>query len=59
VVFRWEWRPGSTLFVVWQQNRSLSEAIRAPVRLGDLWDSLRAPGSNYFVVKTTWWVPWK
>ena len=20
-VFRWEWRPGSTLFVAWQQNR--------------------------------------
>jgi hypothetical protein len=59
VVLRWEWRPGSTLFVVWQQNRSLSEAIGSPVRLGDLWDSLRAPGSNYFVVKTTWWVPWK
>ena len=22
VVLRWEWRPGSTLYVVWQQNRS-------------------------------------
>jgi hypothetical protein len=21
-VFRWEWRPGSTLFLVWQQTRS-------------------------------------
>lgn len=21
-VFRWEWHPGSTLFVVWQQSRA-------------------------------------
>jgi hypothetical protein len=59
VVLRWEWRPGSTLFLVWQQSRSLSEAIGAPVRAGDLWEALTAPGSNYFVVKTSVWVPWK
>ena len=59
VVLRWEWRPGSTLFLVWQQSRSLSEAIGSPVHVGDLWDALTAPGSNYFVVKTSVWVPWK
>ena len=26
LVLRWEWRPGSSLFVVWQQNRSESAA---------------------------------
>src|SRR5262249_44541597 len=26
LVLRWEWRPGSTLFLVWQQNRAASEA---------------------------------
>ena len=26
-VLRWQWRPGSTLFLVWQQNRS-EELVR-------------------------------
>ncbi len=28
VVLRWEYRPGSTLFVVWTQSRNMSEAER-------------------------------
>ena len=27
VVLRWEWRPGSTLFVVWQQDRSEEQQV--------------------------------
>ncbi len=27
-VLRWEWRPGSTLFFVWQQNRSKRRDVR-------------------------------
>lgn len=57
VVLRWEWRPGSTLYFVWQQDRYSSEAMSEPVRLGDLFRSLTAPGQNYFVVKTSFWLP--
>jgi len=59
VVLRWEWRPGSTLFVVWQQDRSNTEALSGYVGVGDMFNSLTAPGSNYFVVKTSFWLPIK
>jgi len=59
VVLRWEWRPGSTLYLVWQQDRSGTEAIGSYVGVGDMFDSLKAPGSNFFVVKTSFWLPIK
>ncbi len=55
VVLRWEWRPGSILYVVWQQNRSGNTPTGEHVGLGDLFDSWSAPGSNIFAVKTTIW----
>jgi hypothetical protein len=57
VVLRWEWRPGSTLYVVWQQDRSGSEVLGDYVSVGDMFRSLRARGSNFFAVKTSFWVP--
>ena len=56
VVLKWEWRPGSTLFVVWQQNRASSVAEGAHVGAGDLFGSLSAPGDNILAVKTTVWL---
>ena len=56
VVFRWEWRPGSTMFVVWQQDRSASRAARL-VRPGDIFDSFSAPGDNFFALKVSYWIP--
>ena len=55
VVLRWEWRPGSTLFVVWQQNRESRVSEGQHVGLGDLFESLTATGDNIFAVKTTLW----
>lgn len=59
VVLRWEWRPGSTLYVVWQQDRSASVVLGDRVDIGDMFRSLAAPGSNFFVVKTSFWLPIK
>jgi hypothetical protein len=55
-VLRWEWRPGSILYVVWQQNRSSSESYGDHVGIGDLFGSFSAPGDNVLAVKTTWWI---
>src|SRR6185503_16443573 len=44
-VLRWEWRLGSTLYVVWQQNRSAQLAF-APARPGQLFGALGAHGEN-------------
>ncbi|MGQ0764389.1 MAG: DUF5916 domain-containing protein [Gemmatimonadota bacterium] len=54
-VLRWEWNPGSTLFLVWQQNRRASEAIGSHVRFGDLFETTRAAGDNFLSLKVTYW----
>jgi len=56
-VLRWEWRPGSTLFVVWQQDRFARERTGETVGLGDLWESLEARGDNRLLVKLAYWLP--
>ncbi|HYR11600.1 MAG TPA: DUF5916 domain-containing protein [Longimicrobium sp.] len=56
-VLRWEWRPGSTLFVVWQQNRGRQSAEWSRVAPGDLFDSLTARGDNFLALKATYWLP--
>jgi hypothetical protein len=53
-VLRWEWRPGSTLFLVWQQNRE-ADRLFGTARPGDLFNTLGAPGENFLAVKLTYW----
>ncbi len=55
VVLRWEFRPGSTLFVVWQMNRRGSEDTGSLDASGALFDALDAPGVNVFAVKLAYW----
>lgn len=55
VVLRWEWRPGSTMFFVWQQDRSADRAIGV-ARPGDLLQSLNAPGENFLAIKLSYWL---
>ncbi|MFQ5771178.1 MAG: DUF5916 domain-containing protein, partial [bacterium] len=56
-VLRWEWRRGSTLFLVWQQNRSSLEDHGALVTPGSLLDSFSAAGDNFLAVKISYWLP--
>ena len=57
VVLRWEYRPGSMLFLVWQQDRRLSEPISESIGFSDPFRSLTVPGTNAVVVKTSFWLP--
>ena len=57
VVLRWEWRPGSTLYLVWQQNRELRRDVGTSAGFADVFHSLTAPGSNFLSVKTSFWLP--
>lgn len=52
VVLRWEYRPGSTFYAVWQQDRAVSEAYRR-AGFSDLTDSLSARGDNIFALKAS------
>jgi hypothetical protein len=55
-VLRWEYRPGSTLFFVWQQNRSGSEPY-GDFQLGrDTGAIFDARPDNVFVIKATYWL---
>jgi hypothetical protein len=56
MVLQWEWRPGSTLYLVWQQDRSDTEAIGNRVGLDDPFRALSATGSNYFAIKASYWL---
>jgi hypothetical protein len=55
-VLRWEYKPGSTLFVVWQQNKSDYEPY-GDFRWGrDFRETFAAPSHNTFLVKFTYWL---
>jgi hypothetical protein len=57
LVLRWEYRPGSTLYLVWQQNRYVTEPLGDRASAADMFRSFTGPGSNYFVVKMSFWKP--
>jgi hypothetical protein len=55
-VLRWEFRPGSALFVVFQQGRE-DVATRGDFRFSrDFGDMFGAPATNTFLVKISRWV---
>ena len=58
-VLRWEWRPGSTLFLVWQQNRD-NDASFGSLRLGRDLDAVFSGGAarNVLAVKASYWLSW-
>ncbi len=56
VVVRWEWAPGSTLFLVWQQNRASFANTGEFIGLGSLGESFAAPGDNFLAIKLTYWI---
>ena len=65
-VLRWEWRPGSTLFLVWQQSR-ISSLQGDGIDGTDPWigsfdmsrdvaDMFATPADNIFVIKVNYWL---
>ena len=59
LVMRWEWSPGSTLFLVWQLDRGAFGFENGPdgADFGDLLDSPGELGRSFFAVKATYWLP--
>ena len=55
-VVRWEWRAGSTLFLVWQQSRE-HERPFADVRPSHLAQAFGAKADNFFALKISYWIP--
>ena len=56
LVLSWEWRPGSTLFLVWQQSRAHETEVGERADFGDLFGSVATAGDNFFAVKASYWL---
>jgi hypothetical protein len=55
-VLRWEYRPGSTLYLVWTRS-SASSLSRGTIDFGDDSDALfRGPAENIFLLKVNFWL---
>jgi hypothetical protein len=55
VVFQWQYRPGSTLYLVWNRGRTRSQD-RATFAPGRSFGTLFQGGSNTFAVKLDFWL---
>ena len=55
-VLRWEYRPGSTVFLVWQRQQQ-GDGTVGDFRFGrDLEALWGAPADNRFIVKVNYWL---
>ncbi|MEO8449776.1 MAG: DUF5916 domain-containing protein [Gemmatimonadota bacterium] len=56
-VLRWEYRPGSALFLVWQHGRSDDETQYGNRSFGgDLGQLFHSPADNTFLIKISYWL---
>lgn len=55
-VLRWEYRPGSALFVVWQQGREENAEVGNFRFSRDFGGVFGAPASNVFLLKFSYWL---
>jgi hypothetical protein len=57
LVFRWEYQPGSTLFVVWNEGRQGSNPVEGTNSFpGDIRELMRLHPANTFLVKISYWL---
>lgn len=56
-VIRWEWRPGSTAFLVWQQNREGLRSEVSPIGAGSLGDPFDFAADDVLMLKISYWIP--
>lgn len=56
VVLRWEYQPGSTLFLVWAQAREGDGPAGTPTLGDDLGQLFGVHPTNVFMVKVSYWL---
>jgi hypothetical protein len=56
-VLRWEWRPGSTMYLVWQQSGENGDVRGRQIGFGALGESLETRGDNFLALKISYWLP--
>ena len=59
LVFRWEYKPGSTLFVVWNEGKQGSVPLEGNTDFsGDVRDLMKLHPANTVIVKMAYWLNW-
>jgi hypothetical protein len=57
MVFRWEYNPGSTLFLVWNEGRQGSTGLEGTQDFqGDVRDLFRLHPANTIMLKVSYWL---
>ncbi len=56
LVLRWEWLPGSTSYLIWQNNRQQFTPYGTVVNAGRLYDAISADGDNFLALKVSYWI---
>lgn len=56
LVLRWQFRPGSWIYLAWQQNRFSEREPGRLVEPSDLGDVFSAPSDSVFLVKVSYWL---
>lgn len=56
LVLRWDWRLGSTLWLVWQQDRARFLPTLEHDRIPDPLDALSTGGDQLFALKFSYWI---
>jgi hypothetical protein len=57
VVLRWEYRPGSTLFLVWNQGRQADASVIGTRSMaGDFRDLFDLHPDNTLLLKVSYWL---
>ena len=56
LVLRWEWLPGSTAFLIWQQSRFNQTSLATLIGPRDVWNSTQIAGDNFLVFKISYWL---
>jgi hypothetical protein len=56
LVLRWEWQPGSTAYIIWQNNRQQFTPYGTVVSAGRLFDAIGADGDNFLALKVSYWL---
>jgi hypothetical protein len=57
VVLRWEWVRGSTMYLVWQQDRYDYDPTGRIIGPSQLFRSFDTSGANFIALKLTYWIP--
>ena len=57
VLFRWEYRPGSVLYIAWTHSRAAGASLGNLELHRDMDAILASRPDNIFLIKASWWLP--